>query len=128
MHGEIASIPCGDIMKTDHRQADMHHAGGNRSARLRAYERFLNSEMILRDRLAIDRTVLANERTFLAYFRTVLALILGGATVIRLFEDSSANLAGWILIALGALTGAVGAWRTIRMHEAIRSADREPTR
>ena len=28
------------------------------------------SQLILRDRLAIDRTKLANERTFLAYFRT----------------------------------------------------------
>lgn len=38
----------------------------------------------LRDRLAIDRTALANERTLLAYARTALMLIASGATLWRL--------------------------------------------
>ena len=41
----------------------------------------------LSDRLAIDRTVLANERTFLAYLRTVLGLAALGATALKLFGD-----------------------------------------
>ena len=44
----------------------MREAGktGNR------YEGFAKSDLILRDQLAIDRTLLANERTVLAYIRT----------------------------------------------------------
>ena len=47
------------------------------------YEQFADSELILRDHLAIDRTVLANERTFLAYCRPALPLILTGAGCIK---------------------------------------------
>ncbi|HEX9972048.1 MAG TPA: DUF202 domain-containing protein, partial [bacterium] len=35
----------------------------------RFYQEFSESDLILRDRLALDRTVLANERTLLAYVR-----------------------------------------------------------
>lgn len=41
--------------------------------------------LILRDRLAIDRTASANERTFLAYIRTALALFVSGATFVKIF-------------------------------------------
>jgi len=45
------------------------------------YERFGNGDLILRDELAIDRTLLANERTFLAYLRAGVTLMLAGVTV-----------------------------------------------
>ncbi|MFP4431578.1 MAG: DUF202 domain-containing protein [Spirochaetaceae bacterium] len=90
------------------------------------YERFLNTEMILRDQLAIDRTVLANERTLLAYIRTVLALVLAGATVIRIFEDPSLNTLGWTLIAVGVFVGGIGFWRTLRISRRVKSAMNEP--
>ncbi len=56
------------------------------------YERFHDKELILRDELAIDRTVLANERTLMAYLRSGVALILAGATFIH-FSDKN-----WFLI------------------------------
>ena len=46
------------------------------------YGGFRLPELILRDRLAIDRTVLANERTLLAYIRTALTLFLVGITFV----------------------------------------------
>lgn len=42
------------------------------------YSRFQGSQLILRDELAMDRTLLAIERTHLAYVRTALALLLTG--------------------------------------------------
>lgn len=89
------------------------------------YERFASSDFILRDQLAVDRTILANERTLLAYIRTVLALVLAGATVIRLFEDAAANVGGWVLIGCGALVAGIGLWRTYRMNQTITAATRE---
>ena len=51
------------------------------------YDNFDAQEFILRDWLALDRTVLANERTFLAYGRTSLGLFLSGVTLIKVFKS-----------------------------------------
>jgi len=60
--------------------------------------------MELRDRLALDRTVLANERTLLAYIRTALALLAGGGTLLRFFRGNRLiEAAGALLLAFGAL-------------------------
>jgi putative membrane protein len=77
-----------------------------------AYEDFSAEELILRDRLALDRTHLANERTLLAYVRTAFMLIVGGATAIKaLPDDRVAVISGWILLAIGVLVAVVGAGR-----------------
>lgn len=52
------------------------------------YKNANSSEMILRDHLAYDRTVLANERTLLAYMRTAIMLLVTGGTLLRLFTKS----------------------------------------
>jgi putative membrane protein len=120
-----------DVPVDQEKGIDVQSKNGDRRIRYRRmgpnpYERFLNSEMILRDQLAIDRTVLANERTLLAYIRTVLALVLAGATVIRIFEDPSLNILGWTLIAFGVFVGGIGFWRTLRISRRVRSAMNEP--
>jgi putative membrane protein len=86
-----------------------------------AYERFDESELILRDELAIDRTLLANERTLLAYLRTAMMLMAAGATAIKFFGDSqSAVVSGWLLVAVGVAVGTFGAWRFAVLHRSIR--------
>jgi putative membrane protein len=65
------------------------------------YCRFQGKEIILRDELAIDRTVLANERTFLAYVRTALAMLVIGATFFQLFTAPLLLLCGFAFIVLG---------------------------
>jgi putative membrane protein len=91
------------------------------SMRHNPYERFADNELILRDQLAIDRTVLANERTFLAYCRTALAIILTGAGCIKFFDSGISNIVGWTLIELGIIVTAMGIWRTLRMARTIRT-------
>ncbi len=44
------------------------------------YARFKGEDLILRDELAINRTILANEATLLAYVRSALTLIIAGVT------------------------------------------------
>jgi len=51
------------------------------------YSKFNQSEMILRDYLAQDRTKLANERTFLAYLRTAITFSAAGGTLIKIFTS-----------------------------------------
>ncbi len=90
------------------------------------YDQFLTTHLILRDQLAIDRTVLANERTFMSYCRTSLALIFSGAGSIRFFDMFYADVAGWVLIALGLIVAVIGSLRFIVMNKKIRTTRRLP--
>jgi len=86
-----------------------------------AYERMSAEELILRDRLALDRTHLANERTLLAYVRTAFMLIIAGATAIKAFGDDRIIVAsGWALLACGLVLGAFGSWRFKIVRQRIR--------
>lgn len=90
------------------------------------YTRFAQDDLILRDHLALDRTVLANERTFLAYVRTALATMAAGATLPKLFpDDRTFELVGWLLIAIGVACLAFGIYRTRTMAHKIATA-RQP--
>lgn len=82
-------------------------------------------QLILRDHLAADRTVLANERTFLAYVRTALALVVSGLTLIHFFKDATTTVIGWILMPLGAVTLVVGIRDYWRMKRRIAFLNRD---
>ena len=69
------------------------------------------SETMIRDQLALDRTLLANERTLLAYVRTALALVGAGAGGALIFGTSTAWWLGGALIALGPVIAALGMFR-----------------
>jgi putative membrane protein len=57
-------------------------------------------DLILRDKLAIERTHLANERTFLAYFRTAFVFLVTGLTVLKLDYFLDLKWLGWLFMAL----------------------------
>lgn len=63
------------------------------------YENYKNNKdsMILRDHLAVDRTVLANERTYLSYMRTVVSLIVAAITLFKLLEGNEGRIVAVIL-------------------------------
>lgn len=65
------------------------------------YDSFQRHELILRDWLALDRTILANERTFLAYSRTSLTLIIAGLAFVKFFGHVIYVTAGYIFIVAG---------------------------
>jgi putative membrane protein len=84
------------------------------------YSRFNAEDLILRDELAIDRTLLANERTLLAYLRSAVALVLAGFTMIHFAADSNWFwLAGFVSIPVGLLAGIVGIVRFRAMDRTI---------
>lgn len=58
-----------------------------------------SKELILRDRLALDRTKLANERTHLAYMRTVVSLIVAAITLYDLLEGVDGIICAGLLSA-----------------------------
>lgn len=77
------------------------------------------SELIVRDFLATDRTVLANERTFLAYVRTAVALSLGGVSLIKFINILIIQIFGWLLIPLGIFIFVIGAIRYRKMARVL---------
>lgn len=68
-------------------------------------------QTVLRDRLAIGRTILANERTFLAYVRTSLAFLITGVGFVKFIDVSAVQLAGWIFIAVSVILALFGLHR-----------------
>jgi putative membrane protein len=86
------------------------------------YERFAGEELILRDYLAADRTVLANERTYLAYIRTALALIIAGASALHFLESVWADFLGLALLLAGFLTLGIGSRRYLWFQRRIDTA------
>jgi putative membrane protein len=84
------------------------------------YERFRGNDLILRDELAIDRTILANERTILAYLRGAVSLILVGITFVHFFETHLLGYVGLACVPFGVVVGIFGYIRYRTMNKAIR--------
>ena len=87
----------------------------------------LEDQLILRDHLAADRTILANERTFLAYIRTALTLFVAGLSFVHLkiFDSHIVEAIGAIFILLGIATFFVGLVRYKQMQGLIRKIKQE---
>lgn len=79
----------------------------------RSYQQFSESDLILRDHLALDRTVLANERTLLAYVRTALAFLITGIGLLKFFQEVLIEILGVIFCVCSMLVLSVG---LIRYH------------
>jgi putative membrane protein len=83
------------------------------------YERFEQSDLILRDELAIDRTLLANERTLLAYLRSAAALLIVGISMIHFSNEDWFHMTGLICIPGAVLVSLIGLLRFRKMNNAI---------
>lgn len=89
------------------------------SAVVSPYRRFDGDDLILRDELAIDRTLLANERTLLSYLRSGVALVIAGISIIHYSQDNWFLMVGFLCIPLGVVSAVIGVKRYRKMHKAI---------
>src|SRR3989344_653291 len=85
----------------------------------KADEQFIKEELILRDYLAADRTMLAVDRTFLSYIRTALYLFVAGVSLTKFFDSFLIQVIGWVLIPAGIITFIVGLERCTEMTKFI---------
>jgi putative membrane protein len=83
------------------------------------YSNFDSAELILRDQLAIDRTLLANERTLLSYLRSGVALFIAGISIIHFARQGWFADFGYICLPVGVATVYYGSIRFRRMDKAI---------
>lgn len=61
----------------------------------------IESQLILRDRLALERTRLANVRTLFSYVRTALYLLTAGIGVLQIKSISHLDGLAWVCIVAG---------------------------
>ena len=82
------------------------------------------SDTWLRDRLARQRTEMANERTLLSYVRTALGLIAIGVPAVWLFDESTIQALGVMSLVMGVAFAAIGVRRFLTLKAEInRQAD-----
>jgi putative membrane protein len=89
------------------------------------YERFESNQLILRDELAIDRTILANERTMISYLRGAITLVISGITVIHFVHEGILLYVGISIIPIGVIVGFFGSFRYRRMDKRLRAIRKE---
>lgn len=75
-----------------------------------------HEQMILRDYLAVDRTMMANETSFMSYVRTALTLVAAGATMLKFFTEPTMQVLGWAFII-------IGGWLAVHGYNRFRRAD-----
>jgi putative membrane protein len=89
------------------------------------YSRFDGGNLILRDELAIDRTLLANERTLLAYLRAGAALLIAGGTIMHFVNSGWFWFVGLLCLPIGGVAVIIGVVRYLRMNRAIAAVRRK---
>lgn len=57
----------------------------------------MNKDLILREKLAIQRTHLANQTTFLAFLRTAMYFFVAGLSIDSFFSFEETHLVMWFL-------------------------------
>ncbi len=88
------------------------------------YSKFDGRELILRDELAIERTLLANERTLLAYLRSGIALVIAGVSMIHFASEGWFWTAGMASVIVGVLAKIVGIYRFRKVNKSVLSVRR----
>ncbi|HQT25041.1 MAG TPA: DUF202 domain-containing protein [Burkholderiales bacterium] len=83
------------------------------------YSRFEVAELIRRDELAIDRTLLANERTLLSYLRSGIALFIAGVSIIHFSHQAWFSAVGFACLPSGIVTAWLGVRKYRQMDKAI---------
>lgn len=82
-------------------------------------------ELNLTDKLAVERTRLANERTFLAYFRSSIVFLSSGFAIITLQVLEEVKWIGYALIVIGPILFFIGLYRLLYVKRRIRKYYRE---
>jgi len=79
------------------------------------------NEKRLRERLALERTKLANERTLLAYIRASLYLLVGGIALLQLKEYPRLHWVGYASLVICVLFIIIGIWRYIALERKLKN-------
>lgn len=83
----------------------------------------MNKDLILREKLAIQRTILANQSTFLSFLRTSMYFLMAGLTLQNIFNDSKYFIFEIILFAISVLVLVSGIINYFRNAKLIKQSE-----
>ena len=78
-----------------------------------------STEPTISQKLAADRTRLANERTLLAYVRTALGMLVVGGSLLKFFDGGLTNTLGVAFLLAGIAMAVLGFYRALRTRRSI---------
>lgn len=77
------------------------------------------NDLILRDKLAVDRTILANQRTLLSYIKTGIFFISTAVGIFYLEDEDQFGIVEWSLTMVGFLAFILGFAIYFRLRKRI---------
>lgn len=80
----------------------------------------VNKDLILRENLAIERTVMANDRTFLSFVRTSLYFVVAGFTLDQVVDIRYGATIAIFCFVTGALLFLAGLYKYLHLRKKIR--------
>ncbi|MGZ5246485.1 MAG: DUF202 domain-containing protein [Flavitalea sp.] len=84
----------------------------------------INKDLILRERLALERTEMANDRTLLSFVRTSLYFLIAGLTIDSLIEVVYGTFTRWSLWGFSILCIVTGVIRYIRQKKRLKENEK----
>ena len=84
----------------------------------------MNKDLILREKLALQRTYMANDTTLLAFIRTSLYFLVAGLTINSLIHVKNGYIVKWSLWIFAALILTVGILKYLRNKNKIRESEK----
>jgi len=87
-------------------------------------EKLLNKDLILRERLAIERTAMANDTTLLAFIRTSLYFSIAGMSVNRLLNLSYGLLIEIVFWVIAAFIIVVGIIKYRKQKKSLKDSEK----
>ena len=79
----------------------------------------LNKDLILRERLALQRTILANQSTFLAFLRTSMYFFVAGLSLESLLKIDNGFIIEWFLFISSFVIFCIGIFNYFRHKKMI---------
>lgn len=79
----------------------------------------MNKDLILREKLALQRTILANQSSFLAFLRTSMYFLVAGISINNLTSTRFGNLIEIVFIIISAIILLVGIFNYFKHQKSI---------
>lgn len=83
----------------------------------------INKDLILRERLALQRTILANQSTFLSFLRTSMYFLVAGLSISQFLKLENGIIVEILLFSLSALIFTTGVLNYFRQKKKISESE-----
>lgn len=83
----------------------------------------VNKDLILREKLALQRTVLANQSTFLSFLRTSMYFLMAGLTIQNIFSKGNYVFFEILLFIISVLVLILGIFNFIKHKKLIHQSE-----